>query len=77
MIRVQYARRHHVEVGFKGLKDESFDMNDDILGNDLQVVIPEEEKQSEDKDTSLNANDSFISDPKKIKRNQILNYNDQ
>ena len=25
MIRVQYARRHHVKIGFKGLKDNTFE----------------------------------------------------
>ena len=25
MFRVQYARQHHARIGFKGLKDDSFD----------------------------------------------------
>ena len=28
MIRVQYARRHHVKIGFKGLRDSTFEFND-------------------------------------------------
>ena len=39
MIRVQYARRHHIKIGFKGLKDESFSMTDNNLDDSSQVVI--------------------------------------
>ena len=28
MIRVQYARRHGVKIGFKGLRDSTFEFND-------------------------------------------------
>ena len=51
MIRVQYARRHHVKIGFKGLKDESFEdkseeveNSNDITSTQMVFATPEEEK---------------------------------
>ena len=39
MIRVQYARRHHVKIGFKGLKDESFSMNANNLNDNSEIDL--------------------------------------
>ena len=39
MIRVQYSRQHHVKIGFKGLKDESFEINDSNFDDSSQLEI--------------------------------------
>ena len=54
MFRVQYARRHHVRIGFKGLKDESFDINDNSIEDGPQVDI----NLTQDKSKEDNKNDN-------------------
>ena len=38
MIRVQYAKHHHVKVGFKGLKDESFEDKSKEVENENDII---------------------------------------
>ena len=38
MVRVQYAKRHRVKIGFNGLKDETFDMSVSNPDDNLSIT---------------------------------------